>query len=55
MKKKHGNSLYSLKKKVFHVNLFSSDLQSLIELQAQNDQQANELASASKIKKKKDA
>ena len=40
----------------FHIkkNLFSSDLQSSIELQAQNDQLANELASASRILEKKD-
>ena len=54
MKKKHGNSLCSLEKKVLSVNLFSSDLQSSIELQAQNDQLANELASASKILEKKE-
>ena len=51
--KKHGNSVYS-QRKVFRLNRFSSDLQNSIELQAQHDELANELASASKIIEKKD-
>ena len=43
-----------LAKKVLRVNRFSSDLQNSIELQAQNDELANELASANKIIEKKD-
>ena len=50
MKKKQGNSLYWLKKKVFRVTL----LQSLTEQQAENDQLTNELASARQILEKKD-